>query len=221
MHIRTTCLIGGLAPILLASPLSSQSTKDRPQSVGKSGQLPEGWSARPDSGGDLKEIKYFRMDPGYHLTLGPATILYRREDSVSTPFHTLATFHQVKAPTHPEGYGLFIGGRDLKGPGQTYTYFLVRGDGKFNIKRRDGATLAQYTEDWESSSAVNQADAKGAATNLLEIDYKSDTSRVSFKVNGKEVHWVPAHMTDGSPQRHRRDPGQPSSRSPHRGVRYP
>jgi hypothetical protein len=136
------------------------------------------------------------MDPGYHLTLGPATLLYRREDSVSTPFHTLATFHQMKAPKHPEGYGLFIGGRDLEGPAQTYTYFLVRGDGKFNIKRRDGTTLAQYTDGWESNSAVNKADAKGAATNLLEIDYKSDTSRVSFKVNGKEVHWVPAHMME-------------------------
>lgn len=109
----------------------------------------------------------------------------------------------MKAPKHPEGYGLFIGGRDLEGPGQTYTYFLVRGDGKFNIKRRDGTTLAQYTDDWESSYAVNKADAKGAATNLLEIDYKSDTSRVSFN----------------SPQRHRGDPGEPSPRSARRGVR--
>jgi hypothetical protein len=34
--------------------------------------------------------------------------------------------------------------------------------------------------------AVKKTDAKGTATNLLEIDYKRDTSRVSFRVNGRK-----------------------------------
>jgi hypothetical protein len=217
MHSRTTRLALVLPPIPLVSPLHSQSTKDR-SGVGQSQQLPAGWSARPDSGGDVKEIKYVRMDPGYHLTLGPATILFRQEDSASTPFHTLATLHQMKAPKQPEGYGLFIGGRDLEGPGQTYTYFLVRGDGKFNIKRRDGATLAQYTDDWESSSAVNKADAKGAATNLL------DRLQERYVTGALQGEWKRSPLGtgpyDGSPQRHRWDPGEPSPRSAHRGVRH-
>jgi hypothetical protein len=36
---------------------------------------------------------------------------------------------------HREGYGLFVGGRNLQRPDQPYTYFLVRGTGDYLIKR--------------------------------------------------------------------------------------
>jgi hypothetical protein len=190
-----------LVSLLVTTPLASQSSdsagrKDADGAVAGGGALPPGWIARPDADGDPKAIKFVIMEPGYHLTLGPATILYRKEDRVDGPFHMVATFHQMKKSKHPEGYGLFIGGRALEGPAQSYTYFLVREDGKFNIKRRDGEKLAQYTDGWEADPAVRKTDAKGASTNRLEIDAKSDPKRVSFKVNGKEVHWLPAHMMD-------------------------
>jgi hypothetical protein len=186
------------ASLLVATPVASQSPdsvrEHADHAVRGGGALPPGWSARPDAGGDLKNVKFVTMEPGYHLTLGPATILYRQADRVDGPFHAMATFHQMNKLEHPEGYGLFIEGRHLDGPGQAYAYFLVRSDGKFNIKRRDGERLAQTTDGWESNAAVKKADAKGAATNLLEIDAKSNPKRVSFKVNGKEVHWIPAEM---------------------------
>jgi hypothetical protein len=188
-------LILSLLPLFLfAGPLVAQTRDSTRPPADRAGQLPEGWTARPDGDGKTSDIKFVTMEPGYHLTLGPATILYRKEDRVDGPFHTLATFHQMKRWEHPEGYGLFVGGRNLEGPNQVYTYFLVRDDGKFNIKVRDGEKLAQYTDGWQASSAIKKADAKGATSNLLEIDAKSDPKRVSFKVNGKEVHWMPAHM---------------------------
>jgi hypothetical protein len=174
--------------LIAVLPLAAQSS-DAPS-------LPAGWIARPDGGGDSNAIKFVIMEPGYHLTLGPATILYRTADRVDGPFHTLATFHQMKKMEHPEGYGLFIGGQSLDGPAQRYTYFLVRGDGKFIIKRRDGEKLSEHTKGWQSSPAVKKADAKGSATNLLEIDAKVDPKRVSFKVNGKEVHSIPSDRID-------------------------
>jgi hypothetical protein len=179
--------------LLVSSAMAAQSYDSAGgKPAASTGQLPAGWTARPDSGGDLKDIRFVTMEPGYHLTLGPATILYRKEDRVDRSFHTLATFHQMKRWEHPEGYGLFLGGRDLEGPSQAYTYFLVRDDGKFTIKRREGSKLTQVTEGWQVSRAVKKADAMGKATNLLEIDAKADPKRVSFKVNGKEVHSVPA-----------------------------
>ena len=191
---------GLLLSLLVTTPLVSQSrdsaSKDPDRSVPGAGPLPAGWTARPDAGGDVGNIKFVTMEPGYHLTLGPATVLYRKEDRVDGPFHTQATFHQMKKLEHPEGYGLFMGGRALDGAEQAYTYFLVRGDGKFIIKRREGEKLTQYTNGWQPSPAVRKVDAKGAATNLLEIDAKSDPQRVSFKVNGKEVHSVPAQKMD-------------------------
>jgi hypothetical protein len=183
--------------LLLSAPLLSQSPgaaggNDRDRATGGSGALPAGWTARPDDKGDAQEIKFTVMEPGFHLTLGPAIILYRAEDRVDAPFHTLATFHQMKKPRHPEGYGLFIGGQKLEGQKQAYTYFLVRGDGKFTIKRREGDKVTQVTDGWQSHPAIKQADANGAASNLLEVDAKIDPERVSFKANGKEVHSMPA-----------------------------
>ena len=66
-----------------------------------------------------------------------------KSDRANGPFHTLATFHQMKKLEHAEGYGLFMGGQALDGKGQKYTYFLVRDDGKYLIKRRDGEKTSE------------------------------------------------------------------------------
>lgn len=186
-----------LTLLLLAAPAVAQSTDSAAREhadhrVPGGGALPAGWSARPDDDADASDIKFVVMEPGYHLTLGPATILYREADRVDGAFHTLATFHQMKKLEHPEGYGLFFGGRELQGQGQSYTYFLVRGDGTYLIKRRDGEKTSEITKGWIAHPAVRKADAEGKATNLLEIDAKQDPSKVGFKVNGKTVHSLPA-----------------------------
>jgi hypothetical protein len=158
--------------------------------------LPPGWTARPDKGGEPSKIRFVAMEPGYHLTLGPATILYRTEDMAQGPFHTLATFYQMKKPRHPEGYGLFVGGKQLKGKDQTYTYFLVREDGAYLIKQRKGDSTSAVTKGWKPSGAIKKADAQGKATNLLEIDAKQDPKKVDFKVNGQSVYSAPADQMD-------------------------
>lgn len=186
--MRQYALLWTLAALSSMGPLHAQSTaQDRDRAVQGGGTLPAGWSARPDGQGDPKNIKFVVMEPGYHLTLGPATLLYREKDQVNGPFHTQATFHQMNKLEHAEGYGLIFGGQDLKGAAQSYTYFLVRGDGKFIIKRRDGETLAEYSEGWTVHPAIKKSGPDGKATNLLEIDAKSDPRRIAFKVNGKEV----------------------------------
>ena len=52
---------------------------------------------------------------------------------------------------------------------------------------------------WVPSAAVKKPDAKGAATNLLEVDHKKDPSKVRFLVNGQEVYATEAKnmQTDG------------------------
>jgi hypothetical protein len=186
--------------LLASTPAASQSADSAGSSpsggLAETDGLPPGWTARPDDEGTADNIKFVVMEPGYHLTLGPATILYRKQDRVSGPFHAIAKFHQMKKLEHPEGYGLFFGGQELDGSNQSYTYFLVRSDGKFNVKRRNGEKLEQYTKGWVAHPAVKKVDAKGNATNVLEVDAKKDSRRVSFKVNGTEVHSVPAQKMD-------------------------
>lgn len=164
---------------------------DPDKAVQGGGTLPTGWSARADRSAALTNAKVVPMGDGMHVTLGPAIILYRAADMASGPFHTLATFTQTKAPMHPEAYGLFIGGKNLDAATQQYTYFLVRGDGKYLIKKRNGDSTS-VVKDWTDGPSVAKADAAGKATNMLEIDNKSDPATVKFKVNGQEVYSMPA-----------------------------
>jgi hypothetical protein len=189
-----------LAAAFLTSSVTSlraqSASQDRDRAVTGGGTLPAGWSARPDAEGDLKNIKFVTMEPGYHLTLGPATILYREKDRVNGPFHTLATFHQMKKLEHPEGYGLIFGGQALDEKGQKYTYFLVRDDGTYLIKRRDGDQTAEITKGWTVHPGIKKGDAEGKATNLVEIDAKQYPSKVAFKVNGQTVYSADAKSMD-------------------------
>jgi hypothetical protein len=195
--MRTSGFAAGLVLALVLAPsASAQSEKNHSDdAVQGGGALPAGWSARPDGTGDIKSVKFVTMAPGYHLTLGPATILYRKSDRANGPFHTLATFHQMKKLKHAEGYGLFMGGQALDGNGQKYTYFLVRDDGTYLIKSRDGDKTTEVTKGWIAHPAIKKGDAEGKTTNLLEIDAKQNPNKVDFKVNGQTVHSADAAST--------------------------
>jgi hypothetical protein len=171
---------------LLATPLWAQADPDK--AVAGGGALPAGWAVRVDGKADTKKVKVVSMGKGIHVTLGPAIILYRPATEGTGAFHTLATFTQTKPAAHPEAYGLFFGGKDLEGDAQTYTYFLIRQDGSYLIKRRDGAKTSDVSKGWTPHPAIKKPDAKGGATNLLEIDNKSDSSKVTFQVNGQNVY---------------------------------
>ena len=176
-------------------PAHAHDHEDKDKPVEGGGAVPAGWAVRADEGGTAN-VKVVPMGQGLHVTLGPAIILYRESHDGNGPFHTLATFTQTKNPSHPEGYGLFFGGKALNGAGQQYTYFLVRGDGTYLVKRREGEKTTQITKGWVADAAVHKADAKGTATNLLEIDAKRDPSKIVFKANGKPVYTMDAKAAD-------------------------
>ncbi|HSR15431.1 MAG TPA: hypothetical protein VLL51_06740, partial [Gemmatimonadales bacterium] len=186
MHIAVAALT------LLAGPLGAQQRNNDPdQAVQGGGTLPAGWSARTDRDAPLTNVKFVTMGPtGLHVTTGPAVILWKDADKGTGGFHTEATFTQTKAPTHAEAYGIFVGGKDLKGAGQYYAYFVVRQDGKFLIRIRDGAGTKNVTEGWTDHAAVVKAGADGKATNRLEILVGKD--KVTFSANGTEVYSMPA-----------------------------
>ena len=108
------------------------------------------------------------MGEGWHVTSGPAAVYYREADKASGNYKVSATFSAGKGQ-YPEGYGLVIGGSDLAGANQQYTYFLVRQDGKFLIKQRKGSSTSNVTSDWTDNAAVKQPGADGKASNELAI----------------------------------------------------
>lgn len=192
--------LAALATALSAAALAAQD-HDQDATVEGGGVIVEGWQARPDRG-TLENLKFVRMGSGYHVNVGPAVILYRDSDRVSGQYEVSGSFTQTSSLGHAHSYGLIIGGTDLQGDGQAYTYFLVKGDGVYLVKQRDGTDLEVLTEGGDRSgyvkhSAVHAEDTDGRATNELTIRVRADD--VQYLVNGEVVMTTPrsAVHTDG------------------------
>ena len=183
----------GVAVMPLTAQHEHQADPDK--KVAGGGSLPSGWKGRADGAGSLAGVKVMPMGGGVHFMSGPAGIYYRPADKASGAYETRATFNQMQPAAHPEAYGLIIGGSDLEGAGQKYTYFLIRQDGKFMIKRRAGETTPTIA-DWTDNAAIKKADSSGKMANTLSIDVGKDT--VHFLVNGTEVSTADAAKVDTS-----------------------
>lgn len=178
--------------VLVASPLAAQTPMTHnadPDHMVAGGALPAGWAGRTDRGQPLSGAKFVSMGTGFHVTTGPAVILWRAADRAPGNFHTLATFTQTKAPMHPEAYGLFVAGSALDSANQAYIYCLVRGDGAFSIKKRVGDQATSIV-DWTPNAAVQKADSAGKATNKIEAQFTD--GKLAFRVNGTEVYSMAA-----------------------------
>jgi hypothetical protein len=176
-----------------AMPLAAQRQPDPDKKVAGGGTLPSGWKGRADGTATLAGVTMMPMGGGVHFMTGPAGIYYKPVDKASGTYEARATFTQMEPAAHPEAYGLIIGGSDLEGAGQKYTYFLIRQDGKFMIKRRAGESTPTIS-DWTDHTAVKKADSSGKMSNTLAIDVGRD--KVRFLVNGTEVSTADAAQVD-------------------------
>ena len=159
--------------------------------------IPAGYTAiTDDSTAPITNARYAATGGNWDVTTGPAHIIYAGKDTASGAYTASATFSQLEAPRHPEGYGLIVGGRDLASPNRVYTYFLVRGNGEFLVKSRAGAKTTDVLA-WRADAAVPKADGAGKATYRLAIKVAADS--VHFLVNDKPVGAVKAGTiaTDG------------------------
>jgi hypothetical protein len=163
--------------LLSVSPVLAQEKAAAPS-------LPEGWTLRLDRANAPAQPKFVAMGDGFHFTSGPAAIYYNPAETMKGDFRLTATFTQTKAPTHPEAYGLFVGGRNLDKDNLDYGYLIVRGDGKYAVKHRAG-TEVHTVQDWTEHPKLNKQDEAGKATNTLSIEAAGD--KVRMLINGEEV----------------------------------
>lgn len=158
--------------------------------VSGQGVTVDGWQARLDSGrGDVNDLMFMPMGGGFHVTTGPHAIFWNPSNTGSGTYTVSASFAQTKPSSHPNSFGLFIGGQELDGAGQAYTYFLIREDGQFLIKKRMGADTENISDGWTRSDAVNTLDDNGRARNELSVEVGA--SNIRFLSNGTELASVP------------------------------
>ncbi len=156
-----------------------------PDKMVDGGSIPAGYVGRTDrSTLPVSGAKYTPSGDGWEVTTGPAHILYAAKDQASGNYTVSATFEQLEAPAHPEGFGIFIGGMHLDQPNIAYTYFVVRGTGELLIKLRDGVSTRDIVA-WTANADVPKQDASGKATYTLSATVTNDA--IKFLVNGKQV----------------------------------
>ncbi|MBW3630968.1 MAG: hypothetical protein KY464_16975 [Gemmatimonadetes bacterium] len=189
---------GARTALVATAPLTAQHAhKPDPDIAAKpAGAMPAGWLARTDRNAPVSQLSFVSMGRGFHAVTGPAAVLYNPATTRSGEFGVSYAFTQTKAPTHPEAYGLVLGGANLAGPEQAYSYFLVRGTGEYFIATRNGDQRT-VIQNWIANPAINKKNAAGVATNVLGAEVKAD--EVIFTVNGTEIARRPKNeiLTNG------------------------
>ena len=164
--------------------------------AGAQGVQAAGWEARLDFEADIDSVLGFmNMGSGVHvMTTGAGfAIFWQPESTAEGDFSISATFTQMERSGHANAYGLFLGGSDLQGPNQQYSYFMLRQGGEYLIKKRMGEDLPTLV-DWTAHDAVNDLNDRGSSTNTLTVEADGDTVR--FLVNGNEVSSQPRSDVD-------------------------
>lgn len=147
------------------------------------------WESAPREGVRLREGRTLLVETGPHVVLWPAG-----QGELAPPYTVRARLHKRHGRVH-EGYGIVVGGSPLDAPeaSQRYTYFLVRGDGSYLIKRRIGPETP-VVRPWTFHPAIRRDTEEGGSGNALEV--RVEESEVVFLANGVEVARVPAAEVD-------------------------
>jgi len=173
----------GLAMALVAGPLVAQEL-----------ERPSDWKVRYDRPSN-DSLYFVTMTPGWHITTGPAGIFYDPATTAEGQYRVSSEIYLFPGDRR-EGFGLFVGGTALEGDNQSYLYFLIRKDGRFIIKQRNGAEAPTVTP-WTEHAAIVKQDGDGQAKNVLAIDVGDQ--KLDFYVNDQLVSSVPRSQlpTDG------------------------
>jgi hypothetical protein len=142
-------------------------------------------AADPDPAGD---VKFTAIPGGFHTANPKAAVFYHPSNTASGTYTLKGTFAQNARSSHTNYIGFVFGGKDLAGPAESYTYFLVAPqDGTWLVKQRTGAGNADTKNVLPKTpnAAIVKLDASGKASNTLEVRVGAD--KIDYVVNGTVV----------------------------------
>ena len=126
------------------------------------------------------------MAPGWHVTTGPAVILWNPATTAKGAYKAETNIHLFKpASEHAEAFGLFVGGANLDAENESYTYFMIRNDGQYLVKQRAGKETKDVIP-WTKSPAIKLFDdTSESVANVLTV--VATPATVDFLINGTKV----------------------------------
>ena len=148
---------------------------------------PEGWRVRTD-GGASDSVLYDRMPPGWHITTGPAAILYDPANQARGRFAVDAEIHLFPGQGN-DGYGVFIGVTNL-GEHESWTAFLLTRDGSATIEKRQGGSTVVLYPPTKAAPVKPHSGGEGTALNTLRVLVQGDSA--IFSANGQRITAISA-----------------------------
>jgi hypothetical protein len=185
----------------------ASTTAERPDAAvpqGENMQLPEGWIVRLDApdpsvkigSADASDIYFVNMTPGWHITAHKRAIYYHPASTASGNFSATAAINLFETGGRDrEGFGIFVGGKQLESDDLRYVYFLLRNTGDFLIKERTGGET-RVLVDWTATEAMTVHPGEGSDSVLNTLEVRSDAESVTFHVNGTQVAVLSADELD-------------------------
>ncbi len=166
--------------LLLGMPLRAQGPAK--------GVFPEGYRVRPDDAqASVSNTVFVAMAPGWHITTGPAAVLYSSSNTASGAFRLSSESYLFDPGARNEAYGVVLGARGLEGGQPSYVAFVIRRSGEFAVLRCEGGRTGALVP-WSASAAIVrfQGGSEGTtAKNVLQVDAGADSVR--FLVNDQRV----------------------------------
>jgi hypothetical protein len=151
--------------------------------------VPATWKVRTDRGTPVvvadtqlqpnrsDTVRIVTMPPGWHVTTGPAMIAWDPAWQAHGPYRAELEVYLFPGD-RAEGYGLFVGGRQLEEPDQAYLYVLLRKDGAVLVKRRAGEATETLVPWTVHPAIVPHTGQSETARNVLAVDVADDSIRV-------------------------------------------
>ena len=158
-------------------------------------KTPPDWKWRFDTPGTVTdapepkpgEMTFVTMAPGWHVTTGPAALLYHPDYRTRNTDNFVVEAEIFLFPgTGESEYGIFIGGKNLTPEERpAYLEFVARRDGMGRIRRGSGEPVVN----WKANDAILPHPGKETVKNVLRVE--AGPTEVVFQANGKEVARIP------------------------------
>ena len=154
-------------------------------------QTPPDWKWRIEGAGTVTDaaeprpgdMTFVTMAPGWHVTTGPAALLYHPAYSTRNTDNFAVEAEIFLFPgASQEEYGIFLGGKTLSPQERpSYLAFLARRDGAGMIRRGSGEPIVN----WKTNDAILPHPGKETVKNVLRVE--AGPVDIVFSANGKEV----------------------------------